>query len=98
MEKENTHLLIIDIKVDVPIRIINVYRSFRPQGLMSADTLFKAQLELIRGAVAPNCFIMGDYNLNAGMEYRDDYYSKKHLRNLIDLTLEYNFRHLVQDY
>ena len=95
MEKENTHLLIIDVKAEVPIRVINVYRSFRPQGLMSADALFKAQLDLIKGAVAPNCFVIGDFNLDAGMAYRDDYYNKKYLRNLIDFTLENNFDQIV---
>ena len=58
--------------------------------ITSADDLFKNQLELIRDAIMPNCFIIGDFNLDARMEYRDDYYSKKHLRNLLDLTLEYN--------
>ena len=36
---------------------------------MSADALFKAQLELISGAIAPNCFVIGDFNLDARMEY-----------------------------
>ena len=58
LERENTHLLIIDVKIDVPIRIINVYRSFRPQGLLSADALFKVQLEIIKDALAPNCYVM----------------------------------------
>ena len=79
----------------MPIRIINIYRSFRPQGLLSADDLFKAQLEIIKGAMVPNCFVIGDFNLDASMEYRDDYYSKKHLRNLTELTLENNFEQIV---
>ena len=95
LERESTHLLIIDVKVNVPICIINVYRSFRPQGSMSADALFKAQLEIIKGAMMPNCFVIGDFNLDATIEYRDDYYSKKHLRNLIELTLECNLDQLV---
>ena len=88
-------MLIIDVKVDVTICIKNIYRSFRPQGLMSADALFKAQLELIKGALAPDCFVIDDFNLDASMEYRDDYYSKKHLRSLIDFTLEFNFEQIV---
>ena len=95
LERENTHLLIIDVKAEVPFRVINVYRSFRPQGLMSADALFKAQLDLIKGALSPNCFVIGDFNLDASMAFRDDYYNKKLLRSLIDFTLENNLDQIV---
>ena len=95
LERENTHLLIIDVKLDVTVRIINVYRSFRPQGLMSASDLFEAQLELIKGALAPTCFVIGDFNLDASMEYRNDYYSKKYLRSLTNFSIEFNFEQIV---
>ena len=44
--------------------------------LMSADTLFKSQLEVIKNAISMNCYIIGNFNLDARMEYRDDFYKK----------------------
>ena len=45
--------------------------------------------------MVPNCFILGDFNLDARMEYRDDYYCKTHLQNLLNVTLENNFEQIV---
>ena len=55
------------------IRIINTYRSFRPPGGKSASEFFKFQLEILRTATSSNCFIMGDFNLDGGMNIRQDY-------------------------
>ena len=49
---------------------------------MSADTLFKSQLEVIKNAISMNCYIIGNFNLDARMEYRDDYYKKINFKKL----------------
>ena len=65
--------MIIDVKSKASLRIISLYRSFRPQGRVSPDTFFSAQLRVLRGALTKNCFVMGDFNLDTEMELRTDY-------------------------
>ena len=62
---------------------------------MSAGELFGQQLVLICNLITPNCFIIGDFNLDARMEHRNDYTNKKYLDDLITLTLENNFDQVV---
>ena len=35
LEEENTHIVIVDLELDIKIRIITIYRSFRPPGNIS---------------------------------------------------------------
>ena len=49
MEKENHHFVIIDVKCKTTLRIVTLYRSFRPQGGISPEAFFTAQLELLKG-------------------------------------------------
>ena len=75
------------------IGIISLYRSFRPQGGISPEALFTAQLELLKGAITNNCFVMGEFNLDVKMELRN-YYLYKVLFGL--LTNFINENNLVQ--
>ena len=68
MEKENHHIVIIDVKTKFLFRIITLYRSFRPQGGISPEAFFTAQLGVLKGAITKNCFVMGDINLDVKME------------------------------
>ena len=47
LEKENCHVVIIDIVAADILRLICVYRSFRPQDLMSPIILFEKQLGIM---------------------------------------------------
>ena len=47
LELKNMHVVVIDVVCERKIRIINVYRSFRPPGNQSPETFFIKQLELI---------------------------------------------------
>ena len=73
LENENLHIVIIDVKCAVSIRIISLYRSFRPQDGIMPEAFFKAQIEVLKRALTKNCFIMGDFNLDIEMEHRTDY-------------------------
>ena len=64
LEKEDHHTVIVDVKTIVPFRIISLYRSFRPQGGISPESIFNAQLGVLIGATTKNCFVMGDFNLD----------------------------------
>ena len=46
LEKEDLHIVIIDVKSDLTIRLVTLYRSFRPQGNISPEAFFNAQLVL----------------------------------------------------
>ena len=55
LEKQNLHVVIIDVTAFKDFRIINLYRSFRPQGGVSTHDFFQAQLGVINNAVTKNC-------------------------------------------
>ena len=95
LEKENCHVTIIDIKSNVPFRLITLYRSFRPQGGISPEVFFAAQLAVIKGALCKNCFIMGDFNLDVGMELRTDYLYRVPFSHLTDFITQNNLFQLV---
>ena len=72
LERENMHIVIVDIIGEKPIRIINVYRSFRPLD-MTPTEFFEAQINVIKNALCRNCYVLGDFNLDARMDNRPDY-------------------------
>ena len=68
LEKENHHIVIIDVKNEISFRIMSLYRSFRPQDGVSPEAFFTAQIGVLRGALTKNCFVMGDFNLDVEMD------------------------------
>ena len=87
LEKKGHHIVIIDVCVETKIRIINVYRSFRPYG-MSPAKLFENQLKIIKKSLTCNSVVMGDFNLDARMEGIGSYNLKALLLNLTEFALE----------
>ena len=94
LEEPGHHLIIIDVFFEKWIRVINVYRSFRPLG-MSPIKLFENQLKIIKKALLSNCFIMGDFNLDARMEGVNSYNLKIPLCNLTEFALSNKLSQLV---
>ena len=84
MEKNNCHIVIVDLHFTQKLRLINIYRSFHPPDGSSATDFFMSQLEIIRSAICSNCYIMGDFNLDGGMNLRPDYHNKM-LQNKLKL-------------
>ena len=89
------HFVVIDVVCTKKLRIISLYRSFRPPGNQSPDTFFVKQLELIETAICKDCYIMGDFNLDAKMENRPDYDRKNLLEKISTLSLEKNLVQIV---
>ena len=87
LEESNHHLMIVDIKCRPTLRIINLYRSFNPEAGMSPRQLFSNQLNLIERNVTSNTVILGDFNIDASMQFRDDY-SRKLLYQDLNLTID----------
>ena len=90
--RENDHIIVIVVFADVKIRIINVYRSFRPPNLMTLEAFFAEQLNILKKAKCTNCNILGDLNLDAIMSYRTDNHCKVPLQLLNNFALD---NHLV---
>ena len=95
LEKKDKHIVICDILGSTKLIIINVYRSFRLPGGLSALEFFKSQLEVIKNALCSNCFIMGDFNLDGGMNVRQDYCARQLLDALYGLSNEANIIQVV---
>ena len=86
LETEDLHLIIIDVHLEHDLRIINIYRSFRPQGLLSPMKFFENQLKCIKKSLTRKCVLLGEFNLDASMENCTDYHNKIPLATLIDFT------------
>ena len=92
--RSDLHVIVVDVICNQSVlRIINVYRSFRPLGVVTANDFFKAQLELLERVTTENCIILGDFNLDARMEHNLDYKQKSLLEPLINFAL---IKNLVQ--
>ena len=90
------HVVIIDVHLEKTIRLICLYRSFRPQGMITPDLLFTRQLEILKMALTHNCYILGDFNLDARMEGRMDYHHRVPLSNLVNFAAEKNLIQMVE--
>ena len=67
LEMKNYHLVIVDLLCNPIIRVICLYRSFRPPGILSPDLFFSNQLAVLKNSLNDNCIILGDFNLDASM-------------------------------
>ena len=94
LEKENMHIVIVDILGVKSTRIISLYRSFRPIDL-TPGVFFESQLEILTNAQCSGCYILGDFNLDARMEFRPDYDRKIPLAQLSDFAVRNNFLQIV---
>ena len=95
LERKDFHIVVVDINLAVQIRIICIYRSFRPPNQMTPDNFFLEQLKIIRNALCKNCYILGDFNLDANMTNCLDYGRRIPLKFLTDFALENNLSQIV---
>ena len=87
LEGIDSHITIIDITSPSSIkRIINIYRSFNPQGGVNARQKFIYQLEVIKNAMIEKCLLLGDFNLDYNKIY-DVNYSQQNMFNDFDDNL-----------
>jgi hypothetical protein len=60
----NSHLVILDIMGPTTLRIINIYRCFKPKNNISEMEFFKYQVDLIHSAYTNNTIVLGDISLD----------------------------------
>ena len=95
LEENNMHLIIIDIKTNVSVRLISLYRTFRPTDGKTPTEFFQKQIEIIERNRTPRTIIVGDFNLDANMQFRLDY-PHKHLYNFLnEFIVKFNFNQIV---
>jgi hypothetical protein len=64
LEGKNSHLVVLDIVGPTTLRIINIYRCFKPQNETLPLEFFKYQIDLIHAAYDNNTIVLGDINLD----------------------------------
>ena len=72
-EGKDLNIIIIDLVGESKLRIINIYRSFAPQGGESQQFKFKYQLKVMRNAICENFVVLGDFNLDYSLTNNVDY-------------------------
>jgi exonuclease III len=88
LEGTNCHLVIIDLFGETDLRIITIYRTFKPQENVTAREKFGMQLNLIKLSCTKNCVILGDFNVDHAKKY-DVTYANKHLFDDFDNCLSH---------
>ena len=73
LEESDSHLIIVDLNLKFKFRVISLYRSFRPPGRLSPIEFFKKQITIIEKNITPRTIVLGDFNLDASKQYRQDY-------------------------
>ena len=87
LEEIDKHVIIIDLLLLSKVRIISLYRSFRPPNGISPSSFFESQLNIIEKNCIANTIVLGDFNLDFKMQFRNDY-THKHLFNSLNAITE----------
>ena len=77
LEGRNSHLIVLDLCGSPELRIISIYRSFRPQENITAREKFEYQLTLIAACITKNCIVLGDFNLDHSKRFDVSYANKQ---------------------
>jgi exonuclease III len=64
LEKENLHVIILDVESSPPVQIITIYRTFNPQCGCTPRENFRKQLNTISNATITPTILLGDFNLD----------------------------------
>ena len=90
LEEKNNNIVVIDIKLQIKYRIINIYRSFSSNDNRTPTERFQKQLSLIETMLTDRTFtpiIIGDFNLDFKKSY-DPFYGHHLLYELLHSTFE----------
>ena len=73
LEGTNSHIVILDIEGHKNLRIISIYRTFKPQENITAREKFNYQLNLIKIALTPESILLGDFNIDDAKRFEVNY-------------------------
>jgi exonuclease III len=97
LEKPNLHLIILDIQANPQLRIITLYRTFRPQDASSPREHFQNQLHLINEATTNNTVLLGDMNLDENKRYAVDYNQRSLFRDFDEIIGHHQYTQHVTE-
>ncbi len=63
LEMKNGHMIVIDLLSGQGLRMVNIYRSFKPDDA-GEITFFENQLSCLESLITDNVIIMGDFNID----------------------------------
>ena len=100
LEGEDNNIVILEITLNSnKFLIINIYRSFSPQGGVSPDVRFTTQLGIIKDAIIRNSnmtpVLLGDFNLDYNKIHNINYNNKRLFELLNNTILDCNLIQLV---
>ena len=95
LEGINSNLMVIDILQDKHIRIVNLYRAFKPQNNVSPRNKFQYQLELIKNMMCANIIILGDFNLDESKKFNVDYVHRNLFQDLNETLADFDLLQIV---
>ena len=100
LEGINNHIIVVDLDLKEKYRLINIYRTFAPQGGVSPSDKFDVQINLISSAVvdSPNRIplIVGDFNLDYNKIFNSEYQHKLLYQKLTNTFENLNLIQLVE--
>ena len=73
LEGTNSHIVILDIEGHKNLRIISIYRTFKPQENITAREKFNYQLNLIKIDLTPESILLGDFNIDDAKRFEVNY-------------------------
>jgi hypothetical protein len=85
LEKENLHVIVLDIEISPPVRIITIYRTFNPQIQCTPRENFREQLNIINNATTTSTILLGDFNLDENKRHLVDYNQKQLFQDFEEL-------------
>ena len=90
------HIIIIDLKCDNNLRLINIYRSFNPQDGSTAREFFHLQINKVRAAFTENTILLGDFNLDWQKKCTQTYQYRNYFEYLLTSLNDFSFTQMVK--
>ena len=97
LEKENMHIVILDVEISPPVRIITIYRTFNPQGGHTPRENFREQLNIINNATTASTILLGDFNLDENKRHLADYNQRQLFQDLEELIGHHQYVQHVKE-
>ena len=97
LEKENLHVIVLDIEINPPVRIITIYRTFNPQIQCTPRENFREQLNIINNATTTSTILLGDFNLDENKRHLVDYNQKQLFQDFEELIGHHQYVQHVKD-
>ena len=68
--------MVLDIESHKNVRILSIYRTFKPQENNTARQIFTYQLDLIKIALTPETILLGDFNIDDAKRFEVNYVNR----------------------